>query len=101
MTSAIIKTETKQGGQVRISGWYTDINWTSDVEGEYKAGSGNSFLFSLRDDMKFIKLRCTNKEIEVYHYENWLCCFGARDLRIVSDCNVNSNNWSLLDDAYE
>ncbi len=29
-TFGILKTEAKEGGQVRISGWYTDIQWTSD-----------------------------------------------------------------------
>ena len=68
-TFGILKTEAKDGGEVKISGWYTDIQWTSDRgdNNGYKAGSRNSFLFLLRDDMSFIKLRCTNKEYEVYH----------------------------------
>ena len=57
-TFGILKTEAKKGGQVKISGWYTDIQWTSD-EG-YKSGSGNSFIFLLGDDMNLVKLRCTN-----------------------------------------
>ena len=64
-TFGILKTEAKDGGQVKISGWYTDIQWTS--AGGYKAGSGNSFIFTLRDNINFIKLRCTNKKREVYH----------------------------------
>ena len=28
-TIAFIKTEARDGGHIRISGWYTDINWTS------------------------------------------------------------------------
>ncbi len=64
-TLGILKTEAEEGGQVKIFGWYTDIQWTS--KGGYKSGSGNSFLFLLRDDMNFIKLRCKNKEREVYH----------------------------------
>ena len=65
-TFGILKTEARDGAQVKISGWYTDIQWTSSSG--FKEGSGNSFLFVLRDDMNFIKLRCTNKEKEVYHY---------------------------------
>ena len=64
-TLIIIKSEEKNGGMQRIFGAYTDIQWTS-VCG-YKAGSGNSFLFSLRDDHNFIQIRCTNKEREVLH----------------------------------
>ena len=58
-TIGILKTEAEEGGEVRISGWYTDIQWTSS--GEYKEGSGNSFMFELRDNMNLIKLRCTRK----------------------------------------
>ncbi len=42
-TFGILKTEAKEVGQVKISGWYTDIQWTSN--GEQRSGSGNSFIF--------------------------------------------------------
>ncbi len=42
-TFGILKTRAYDGGQVRISGWYTDIQWTS-IWG-FKSGSGNSFIF--------------------------------------------------------
>ena len=58
-TFGILRTESREGRQVKMSGWYTDIQWTS-IEG-LKAGHGNSFLFVLRDDMNLIKLRCLNK----------------------------------------
>ena len=32
----IIKTEAKEGGNVRISGWYTDINFKSPKEYRYE-----------------------------------------------------------------
>ena len=35
-TVAFIKTEAEEGGHIRISGGYTDINWTSD--GGWKSG---------------------------------------------------------------
>ena len=44
----------------RIFGGYTDISWQSG-NGYYKQGNENSFIFSLRDDGKFIKFRCLNK----------------------------------------
>ncbi len=102
-TFGILKTEAKEGGQIRISGWYTDIQWTSDKgdnEGE-KSGSGNSFIFLLRDNMNLIKLRCTNKEFEVYHREDLLCCFGGCDLLILPDCNINYDSNSELGIDYE
>ena len=98
-TFGILKTEAKDGGQVKISGWYTDIQWTSDKE--RKSGSGNSFIFLLTDDMNFIKLRCTDKEKEVFHDEFWLCCFGRDDLWIWYDCNINYNSNSTLGISYE
>ncbi len=60
-TFGILKTEAEKGGQVKISGWYTDIQWKSSVDG-WKGGSGNSFIF-----MNLMKLRCTNKRTEVVH----------------------------------
>ena len=50
--------------------------------------------------MNFIKLRCINKEKEVYHWKQVLCCFGY-DLNIYSDCNINYNSNSELGDAYK
>ena len=49
----------------KVFGAYTDIPWSSD--GGYKNGNGNTFLFSLRDDNNFVKLKCLKKEKEVYH----------------------------------
>ena len=46
-TFGILKTEAREGGHVKISGWYTDIHWTTNEEDDsgYKEGSGNSFIF--------------------------------------------------------
>ncbi len=52
----ILKTKSEEGGQIRISGGYTDIEWTSCLQADYKEGSGNSFIFSLRNNMRFIIL---------------------------------------------
>ena len=82
-----------------MSGWYTDIQWTSDRG--YKSGSGISFIFLLREDMNLIKLRCTNKEYEVFHCKNYLYCFGGSDLNIKNDCNINYDSNSKLGDDYE
>ena len=51
--------------------------------------------------MNLIKLRCTNKEKEVCHREEWLCCFGTYDLFIHNDCNMNYDSCSLLGHSYE
>ncbi len=51
--------------------------------------------------MNFIKLRCTNKEWEVDHREDWSCCFGGTDLWIWNDCNINYDSYSKLGDGYE
>ena len=40
----------------KIFGGYTDIPWKSF--GSVKKGNGNSFIFSLREDFNFVKLRC-------------------------------------------
>ena len=43
----------------KIFGSFTDIPWSS--EKGYKKGNGNSFVFSLRDDFNFVKLKWMNK----------------------------------------
>jgi hypothetical protein len=43
---------------------------------DLKRGKGESFLFSLREDRKFVILKCINKKYEVFHK----CIFGFFDL---------------------
>ena len=57
----------------RVFGGYTNIPWTS-IEG-IKRGNGKSFVFSLRDDDTFVKLRCRDNRYEVFHSEYSLCGF--------------------------
>ncbi len=59
----------------KIFGGYTDIPWQSS--GGSKQGNCNSFVFSLRDDLKFVILKCLTKEYEVFHNLSWLCNFGS------------------------
>ena len=97
----IVKSEAKTGGKVKIFGLYTNIEWSSEfVMNGFKAGSGDSFLFSLRDDMNFIQLRCKNNKKEVYHRADWLFSLGD-DLIIDNDCNINTQSYSLLGSCYE
>ena len=58
----------------RVFGAYSDISWSS--KNECKDGNGNSFVFSLRDDFNFVKLKCLDKSKEVYHNENLLTAIG-------------------------
>ncbi len=51
--------------------------------------------------MNLLKLRCTNKEREVYHYKDMLCSFGYDDLIIQPDCNLNYNSNSWLGRSFE
>ena len=98
-TFGILKTESRDGVQVKISGWYTDIQWTS--YGGWIKGSGNSFLFVLRDEINLVKLRCKYKKKEVGHYKDLFCCFGEYDLCIWSDCNINYVSSSWIGKSYE
>jgi hypothetical protein len=98
-TLIIIKSETGE-----IFGGYTDISWTSykirSKGDELKAGKGNSFLFSLRQDFNFTQLKCKNKKSEVSHLKDWLCCFGDNDLFINNDCNMNNLSYSNLGNSF-
>ncbi len=51
--------------------------------------------------MNLLKLRCTDKEYEVYHNKYWLFCFGSLDLRVEPDCNINNYSCSSLGNFYE
>ncbi len=51
--------------------------------------------------MNLLKLRCKNKEKEVYHDKDYLCCFGVDDLNIKNDCNILNGSCSSLGDEYE
>ena len=65
-TLIIIKSE-----HSKIFGGFTDIDWKSN--GGFIKGNGNSFIYSLRDDSNFVKLKCLKKEYEVFHSSNYLC----------------------------
>ena len=86
----------------KIFGGYTDIPWQADDDGDeennIKQGNGNSFIFSLREDFNFVKLRCLKKEMEVQHNENFLCVFGNDDngFKIANECNINTDSSSDL-----
>ncbi len=76
----MIKTEGEDRGQIRISGWYTDISW-STVTG-FKTSNGNSFIFIMNDVEELNILRCKKNRNEVYHDKYRLCRFGLNCLRI-------------------
>ncbi len=62
--------------------------------GNYKEGNGNSFIFSLREDSNFVKLKCLDKTKEVYHNSSYMCSFGEDGgFRVY---NNNSSNCSNL-----
>ena len=78
-----------------IFGAYTDIPWSSKTR--YKKGNGNTFVFSLRDDFNFVKLKCMEIGSEVYHNKDYLTSIGNREgFCIVDECNIHEWNCSRL-----
>ena len=73
----------------KLFGAYADISWLSN--GGYKNGNGNTFVFSLRDDFNFVKLKCLDKWKEVFHHANYLTCIGKNGsgFDIFDDSNIN------------
>ena len=57
-----------------VFGGFTDIPW--ELYGGRKSGNGNSFVFSLREDSNFVKLKCLEKNFEVIHDASYLTAFG-------------------------
>ena len=43
----------------KVFGAYTDIAWKND--NAWVNGNGNSFVFSIRNDFNFVKLKCLKK----------------------------------------
>jgi hypothetical protein len=80
----------------KVFGCYTDIACSSNYG--FKNGNGNTFVFSLRDDFNFVKLKCLNRSNEVYHYTSWLTVigYGPSGFGIADDCNINTNSSSNL-----
>ena len=59
----------------KVFGAYTDIPWQSS--GSDKSGEGKTFVFSLREDSNFVKLKCLQKNDEVVHDSSYLSIIGA------------------------
>lgn len=86
----------------KIFGGYTDLDW--GVKEEWICnGNKNSFLFSFNIDKRIVKCKCLNNSHEIFGGSlSWITLFGNTSLRICSDCNLNSNSYSLLyNDYYE
>ncbi len=81
----------------KVFGAFTDISWASNAKISSKHGNGNSFVFSLRDDCNFVKLKCLSKWSEVYHHYNALTCIGfnGSGFWIYNNCR-NTNSFSML-----
>ena len=77
----------------KVFGAYTDILWSSKKG--WKSGNGNSFIFSLRDDFKFVQLKCLDKSNEVFHYKDYLACISGV-FYIEDDYNINTSSHSYL-----
>jgi hypothetical protein len=58
----------------KIFGGFTDVPWESS--GSQKKGNGNSFIYSLREDLRFVKLKCLDKNKEIYHSSVQISNFG-------------------------
>ena len=80
----------------RIFGAYTDISQSSDTG--YKDGNGNTFIFSLRDDINFVKLKCLDKKKEVFHRADYFTCIGYKSngFHIANFCDKNQRSSSYL-----
>ena len=55
----------------------------------------------MKDDKELIKFNCSNRLKEVYHHQEWLCCFGKGDLYIRNDLNIEYASNSGLGMYYE
>ena len=80
----------------KVFGGYTDIAWKNS--GGFIIGNGNTFVFSLRDDFNFVKLKCLKNLYEVCHDANSLTMIGysAGGFFIADDCNINTKSHSNL-----
>jgi len=72
----------------KVFGAYSDIPWSSKKG--YKNGNCNTFIFSLRDDNNFVKLKCLDNTWEVFHCSQNLTMIGRAfcGFWIYDDCNT-------------
>jgi hypothetical protein len=82
----------------RVFGGFTDIPWQTEGD-HFKYGTGNTFIFSLRDDFNFVKLKCLNKMSEVCHDGDFLTAIGdsGSGFWIIEE-NLNPSGFSFLGD---
>ena len=80
----------------KVFGCYTDIAWTNSER--WVHGNGNTFVFSLRDNFNFVKLKCLDKSNEVCHWSSYLTIIGKYQsgFLIYDDCNINTHSNSNL-----
>lgn len=82
-----------------VFGGYTDIVWTS---GGDKKEKGNTFLFSLRSNLEFIKMPFQSG-FEIRDYSNCNPWFGSgNDLVLQDNCNnpINFKNFSNIGNSF-
>jgi hypothetical protein len=64
------------------------------------AGNGESFLFKIIDGNDFIKVKCINKDKEIWNCKNNMPSFGPMDLRLLNNCNELDKSFSELGNSY-
>lgn len=87
-TLCIIKSDTQ-----KIFGGYTPIPW--DPREDAKHFDNTSFLFSIRDDYKIVKLKSIQGNFETIYDKNQLIEFYNGDLRVLADCNIEQSYTSI------
>ena len=68
--------------------------------GKCVAGNGESFLFKIIDGNDFIKLKCINKDREIWNCKNNMPSFGSMDLRLCYNCHELDKSFSELGNSY-
>ena len=58
-------------------------------------------MFKYTQQNTFHKLKCLQKEKEVYHHSGYMSIFGGCDIEIANDCNIDTENYSNLGCSYE
>ena len=69
--------------------------------GKVVEGNGESFIFTIKNGLELVKLQCINRKREIWNSKSNLPSFGGMDLRLISNCNEKTNNFSEIGDSYQ
>ena len=55
------------------------------------SGNGESFIFTIKNENHIIKLKCIDKNKEIWNHKNYMPSFGSMALRLNNNSNAKES----------